>query len=94
MESGWSIEFKVSAGKEFHQLDDSVKAEARQAIADLAEDPFPAGSLELRGYPGLYRIRFYRNAYRIVYGISEKQRKVIIQRVRPRGSAYEGLEKP
>lgn len=92
MDSAWRVDFKVSARKEFHQLDDRVKAEAEQAIADLAEDPFPPGSIELRGHPGFYRIPFYRNAYRIVYSISEKQRKVIIQRLRPRRSAYHGLE--
>jgi len=47
----------------------------------------------LRGNPGFFRIRFYRDAYRIVYGVSGKQRKVIIQRLRPRASAYYGLEK-
>jgi len=91
MESAWSIDFKLSARKEFLQLDDRAKAEAKKAIADLAEDPFPEGSVELRGHPGLYRIRFYRDRYRIVYSVSEKQRKVFVQRVRPRGSAYHGL---
>jgi mRNA interferase RelE/StbE len=91
MESAWSIDFKLSARKEFHQLDDRAKAEAKKAIADLAEDPFPEGSIELRGHPGLYRIRFFRDGYRIVYSVSEKQQKVVVQRVRPRGSAYHGL---
>lgn len=48
MESAWSIDFKLSARKEFLQLDDRAKAEAKKAIADLAEDPFPEGSVELR----------------------------------------------
>ena len=60
MESGRSINFKLSARKEFHQFDDRAKAEAKKAIADLAEDPFPEGSIELRGHPGLYRVRFCR----------------------------------
>jgi mRNA-degrading endonuclease RelE of RelBE toxin-antitoxin system len=93
MASAWRVEFAQSALREFRQLDDRAKAEAKRAIADLEEDPFPAGSIPLRGNPGFFRIRFYRDAYRIVYGVSGKQRKVIIQRLRPRASAYYGLEK-
>jgi len=40
-----------------------------------------------------YRIRCCRSVYRTVYRVSEKQRKVIVQRVRLRASAYMGLEK-
>ena len=93
MASAWRVEFAQSALKEFHQLDHRAKAEARNAIADLAEDPYPAGSIPLRGNPGFYRIRCCRDAYRIIYSVSAKQRKVIVRRVRPRASAYYGLEK-
>ena len=62
-------------------------------LRDLAEDPFPEGSKELQGHRGLYRIRCCGGDYRIIYRVSEKQRKVIVQRIRPRSSAYKGLEK-
>jgi mRNA-degrading endonuclease RelE of RelBE toxin-antitoxin system len=91
--SAWRVDFALSARREFHQLNDRAKAEAKKAIADLAEDPFPDESIPLRENPGFYRIRFNRDAYRILYGVSEKQGKVITQRVRPRRSAYYGLEK-
>jgi mRNA interferase RelE/StbE len=71
--------------------DDRVKAEAAQAIQSLAEDPLPEGSLELRGHPKVYWIRCCRGSYRIVYRVSAQQRKVIVLRVRPRASAYQGL---
>jgi mRNA-degrading endonuclease RelE of RelBE toxin-antitoxin system len=45
----------------------------------------------LEGQTNLYRIRFYREQYRIVYRVSEHQRRVIVERVRPRGTAYRGL---
>jgi len=32
----------------------------RQVIADLAEDPFPAGHVRMRRYNNLYQIRFGR----------------------------------
>lgn len=91
MASGWSIEFQPVAYTEFRQLGDKVKVEAVRAIQDLAEDPFPEGSIELRGLPNVYRIRCCKDAYRIVYRVSGKQRKVIVLRVRPRASAYHGL---
>lgn len=65
-----------------------------KALRGLAEDPFSEGSVELKGHRVLYRIRCWGNAYRIVYRVSEKQRKVIVQRIRPRASAYRGLENP
>jgi mRNA-degrading endonuclease RelE of RelBE toxin-antitoxin system len=71
--------------------DDRVKVEAAQAIQYLAEDPLPEGSVELHGHPKVYRIRCCRGSYSIVYRVSAKQRKVIVLRVRPRASAYQGL---
>jgi len=76
---------------ELDQLTDSIREQAMQSIADLAEDPFPAGSIPLRGYRHLYRIRFYRDQYRVIYRVSEIQRRVLVLRVRPRGNAYKGL---
>lgn len=62
-------------------------------MRDLEEDPFPEGSTELEGHRGVYRIRCGDDAYRIVYRVSEKRRKVIVQRIRPRASAYRGLDR-
>jgi mRNA-degrading endonuclease RelE of RelBE toxin-antitoxin system len=77
MASGWSIEFRPVAYKELRQLGDKEKVDAIRAIQDLAEDPFPEGSVELRGLPNVYRIRCCGDAYRIVYRVSGKQRKVV-----------------
>ena len=61
-----------------------------EAIAGIEEDPF-ANAIELDGHPGWWRVRF-ANAYRIVYQVSSKQRRVIIVRVRHRRDVYKGLE--
>lgn len=37
MASAWRVEFAQSALREFRQLDDRAKAEAKRAIADLEE---------------------------------------------------------
>ena len=68
-----------------------MKDEAAQTLADLIESPIPFDAIPLRGYPDSYRIRLYRDQYRILYRISEHQRRVIVERVRPRGTAYQGL---
>jgi len=87
----WTIRIPNSAQRELDELPDSVWREAIEAIADLREDPFPYDSVLLEGHSDLYRIKFYRNQYRMVYRVSERQRRVIIVRVRPRGTAYRGL---
>lgn len=91
MDTGWSVEFTPSARREFRNLPDRVKDQAAHAIADLIEDPSPFDAVSLRGYADSYRIRFYRDQYRLLYRVSAPQRKVIVWRVRPRGSAYAGL---
>jgi len=64
MDTEWKVNLLPSASSELDQLDDSVREQAIQCIVDLAEDPFPAGSIPLRGHQHLYRIRFYRDRYR------------------------------
>src|SRR5262249_4271308 len=66
------IEFTPAGRREFRSLPDSVKDAAAHALAELAEDPSPPDAVELRGYPGSYRIKFYRDRYRILYRVSER----------------------
>jgi len=87
----WTVRIPRSVQRELDQLPDNVWKEAITAITELKEDPFPHGSISLRGYTDLYRIKFYRDEYRIVYQVSKKQRRVIITRVRSRSAVYEGL---
>jgi hypothetical protein len=68
-----------------------VKDEAVQAITDLTEAPSPFDAVPLRGFADSYRVRFYRDQYRILYGVSERQHKLITWRVRPTRTAYQGL---
>jgi mRNA-degrading endonuclease RelE of RelBE toxin-antitoxin system len=95
MEDGeWRVSIRPSAVHEIDQLDDSVRLEAIAVLADLRDDPFLSGSLLLRGYRNLYRVRFYRDRFRIVYSVSARSRKIVIERVRSRGDAYVGLRDP
>jgi mRNA-degrading endonuclease RelE of RelBE toxin-antitoxin system len=92
--AGWSVSLRASAQRELDHLDDSARSEAIEAILGLEEDPFVVGSVLLRGYTNLYRVKFYRDTHRLIYTVSEKQRRVIVERVRPRSSASDGFRDP
>jgi mRNA-degrading endonuclease RelE of RelBE toxin-antitoxin system len=92
--AAWAVSVLPAAQREMDGLDDSMRFEALEAITDLEEDPFPAGSILLRGYTDLHRLKFYRDQFRVVYTVSEKQRRIIVERVRTRSTAYAGLRDP
>ena len=95
MEDGeWRVSIRPSADREIDELADSVRREAIAVMTDLKDDPFPSGSLLLRGYRDLYRVRFYRDQFRIVYSVSARSRRIVIERVRRRGNTYVGLRDP
>ena len=91
MAVAWKVEFTASARREFKILGAAPKQSAVQVLQDLTEDAVPATAIPLRGYASMYRIRFYRDRFRLIYWVSEKQRRVIVTRVRPRGTAYIGM---
>jgi mRNA-degrading endonuclease RelE of RelBE toxin-antitoxin system len=91
MDTNWSVEFTASARREFKLLGARERNATVRAIFELAENPFSAGSIALRGYSNLYRIRFWRARFRMVYYVSGKQHKVVVTRVRPRGTAHIGM---
>jgi len=68
------------------QRDDAVRT-----ILELAEHPFRLGAIALRGYTNLYRVRFGQDRFRLIYSVSEKQRKIVITRIRSRAIAYIGM---
>ena len=87
----WTVRIQKSAERELDELPEPVWQEAIATIAEFEEDPFPVGSIPLRGHANLYRVRFSNQAYRIVYLVSKSQHKVLIVRVRHRGTVYDGL---
>jgi mRNA-degrading endonuclease RelE of RelBE toxin-antitoxin system len=91
MASRWTVELTGSARREFKLLAPPEKESASELILELAEDPFPFDAVPLRGYHNLYRVRFHQGRLRLIYYLSEKQRKIIVARLRPRGTAYIGF---
>ena len=87
----WEVRIPTSVTRELDRLPASVRTEAIEALSELEEDAMPDGCVLLRGYKQRYRIKFYRDRYRIVYDVSERQRRVIVLRVRSRSQVYRGL---
>ena len=97
MADQWQIEFLAAAQRELDQLADAAGDDAYDEILrdilDLEENPLPPGSVHLRGTKDFYRIYTYRSMYRVVYRVLFGKRKVLVERIRPRPSAYSGLDR-
>jgi mRNA interferase RelE/StbE len=91
MDTAWKVEFTPQARRTLHTLRDSIRAEVLQAVTSLGEDPYPPGAVELRGHRAVYRIKVYRESYRIIYRVAADRDLVIVQRIAPRKDAYRGL---
>jgi mRNA-degrading endonuclease RelE of RelBE toxin-antitoxin system len=90
--SQWKIEFDPRARRELFDLPDSARKEVVYDILALRDDPTPADSVPLRRLRDYYRIYVNRSRYRVIYRLLGG-RRVLILRVRPRPTAYQGLEK-
>jgi len=88
----WDVEVTPAARKQIAQLPDAARLDAIDLLRLVRETPLELAGTMLQGFEGLYAARFYRGRYRMLYRVSPKQQRVIVLRVRPRESAYEGLE--
>ena len=86
----WELRLSESAEAEVSDLPSDIRSQLLDAILDLEEDPFPPDAIPLRGWNDLQRIRV--EGYRIVYRVNRQRRTVLVERVRPRGVAYLGLD--
>jgi mRNA-degrading endonuclease RelE of RelBE toxin-antitoxin system len=89
--SGWTVELLASARKDLHQLGDGPRQDAIALLDELAEDPMLVESVEMRGKANIWRVRFHGD-YRLIYQIAKAQKRVIVLRIRPRSTAYEGMK--
>lgn len=94
MASLWNVRILPAARRQLRKLDEYIRLDADQAIAELTEDPFPFDSVAMEGYSDLYRVKFHGGRYRVVYQVKPKTRSVLITGVGPRDSVYEGFRKP
>jgi len=95
MESGkWTTKIERGAQRQLESLPrlDLVK-EAAEIIDDLAYEPVPSGAIAMLGYNNMHRLRFGSDAYRIVYRVDRKNRRIIVRVVGPRATVYRGMKR-
>ena len=81
----YKIYIKPTASKDLDSLPDKEVQKIANLISQLAEEPRPVGVQKLTVKEG-YRIR--SGKYRILYEIEDKQKSVLIYRVKHRKDIY------
>jgi mRNA-degrading endonuclease RelE of RelBE toxin-antitoxin system len=90
--NGWTVELRPRAKKELRILDDGPRQEALDLLDELREEgPALVAALKMRGYPDTWRVRFYREGYRMVYTVFRSRKHIVVTRIRPRPIAYKGM---
>ena len=85
MES-YKIEWKSSAQKELRKLDKTVIPRLIEAVAALANNPYPVGCRKIVGSESSYRVRV--GNYPIIYQVQNQELIIEIIRVGHRQSIY------
>ncbi len=88
----YRIEVSRPAQSEIKSLAGHVRAQARELIGGLAEDPRPPRAKELRGKPNIFRI-WLATHWRIAYEVEDGLKRVRVLRVRRKEEMdYESLK--
>ena len=85
----YRIEWKQSAKKEIRKLDKIVIPKILEAVAALAQNPYPRGSKKLRGTEHTYRLRV--RDYRVIYSVFPSILTIEIVKVGHRQDIYRQL---
>lgn len=84
--SSYRIEFTTAAAKELRKLDPGIRRRILSGIAELEQDPRPAGCKKLTGESTAWRIRV--GDYRILYEVVDNLLVVTVIRVAHRREVY------
>ena len=77
-DSTWRVDLAPAAQRQLRKLPPDATARMRGPILALARDPRPPGAVALAGSP-FWRLRV--GDVRIVYGIDETSRSIVVLRV-------------
>ena len=83
--ASYELAFKKSVAKDLHAVPKEEVKRILQRIRSLADDPRPAGCEKLSGRER-YRVR--QGAYRILYGIQDRELLVLVVKVGHRRDVY------
>ncbi len=84
--ASYKVILKPSFEKDLRSIPKSVITRVINSLDLLAENPFPRQALKLEGGGQLYRVRV--GDYRIVYGVNQQARQVLVHYVRHRREVY------
>ena len=85
----YRVELASRAQRELRRFPEAVRDRISAALARLASDPRPAGSVKLKGH--LYRLRV--GTYRVIYAVSDRDQRVIALKIaRREKDTYDALE--
>ena len=83
-DESWRVDLAPAAQRQLRKLPPDATARLRGPILALARDPRPPGAVSLAGSP-FWRLRV--GGLRIVYGIDEAERTIVILRVARRSES-------
>ncbi len=85
----YRVEIASRAQRELRRVRESDRQRIGVALAKLAHEPRPAGSVKLKG--PLYRLRV--GSYRIIFAVSDREQQVVALKIaRREKDTYERLE--
>jgi len=86
-DGGWTLRYSRSAEKDVARLDPPIRRRILKALDQLAEDP---GSVSgLRKLSGRSESRLRVGDWRVILDVAAGRREIYVQRVLPRGRAYD-----
>ncbi len=88
----WRVSRNPESEAEYQRLSPERRRKIKRAMRELEAGPTTSGAKELEGHPDVWSVRVDR--WRIVYEIDWERRAMLVTRIRPRPTAYEGLERP
>lgn len=90
----WTVRLTKSALREFRKLPEDAKLDVLDLLEDLKAGPDEVSAIELQHYPRTRRARFHHDSHRIIYEVSKSKKLILVIRIRPRPTAYEGMKRP
>lgn len=84
---GWTLRYSRRAEKDIARLDPPIRRRVLIALGDLSQDPASAGGL--RKLSGRSESRLRVGDWRVILDVTARERQIYVQRVLPRGRAYE-----
>lgn len=90
----YELGFLEDSLKEWHKLDNVVRAQFKKKLAERLENPRVA-SAKLAGHPDRYKIKLRSIGYRLVYEVKDSQLVVVVVAVgkRERSAVYIAADK-